>query len=342
MAGLIAVAGLLALLAQDRALTAHADTLNLGLGPHTVTGRVVTASGSIPPKLQVMIHYPTERGASGSGCELKPDGRFVAHGLGNGTYVFSLEPVSDGPLDHPSGFESGSTVVTVRDSDIDDVVITAAAGTTVRGSVRFDETRPGAMRPENVVVHAALAKTEWAGPFDSAPVREDGTFEIPDVHGPRVFKFGWTATPGTYWTPRKVLLDGREITNVPVDFSTEKWTSLEIVFTQGWTGIIGRVEDIAGLPVSACVVMLPEDPDLRRGWSTAVGTAESDGRGRFYFSNMPAGDYFLLAHEAETCPPAHEVVASARDVPRAATRASVAEGATVRVVLTAATRSSRP
>jgi len=288
------------------------------------------------------VHYPAEGGTRGASCEPGPDGQFVAHGLASGTYVFSLEPAVDGSDDHPSGFERGSTVVTVRDGDIDGVVITAAAGTTLRGRIRFDETRPGATRPENVVVHAALAKTEWAGPFDSASMREDGTFEIPDVHGPRVFKFGWSAAPGTYWSPRKVLLDGRDITNVPVDFSTERWTSLEVVFTQGWTGIVGRVEDVAGLPVSACVVMLPEDLELRRGWSTAVGTAETDGRGRFYFGNVPAGDYFIAAHEADSCPPAHEVAARERDVPRGATRTSVAEGATVRVIVTAATRSSRP
>ncbi len=337
----MAVAPLVALLAQGVAPEPIPEH-DIGLGPHTVTGRVITASGTIPAKLHVMVFYPTENGASGVGCKLAADGRFVAHGLRSGTYLFSLEPLHDGPLDVPAGFERGSTVVTVRDADVAGVVINATSGVTLRGRVRFDETRPGAPRPESVVVHAALAKTEWAGAYDSATMREDGTFEIPDVHGPRVFRFGWSGTPGTYWTPRRVLLDGRDITNVPVDFATERWTSLEVVFTQGWTGIVGRVEDIAGLPVSACVAMVPEDPDLRRGWSTAVGAAESDGRGRFYFSNVPAGDYFIVAHEADSCPAAHEVAVSVRDVPRTATRASVTEGSTVRVVVRASSKSARP
>ena len=336
MAGLIAVAPVLALLAQSTPYV-----LDVGIGPHTVSGRVVSASGALPAKLQVWVHYPKERGSSGAGGPLQPGGRFVVAGLSNGTYVLTVQPAVDGPDDRPSGYERGSTVVTVRDGNVDGVVINTSRGKTVAGRVRFEESGAGAARPE-VLIHATLATTEWEGPSDSTRMREDGTFEIPDLNGPRIFRFGLISKPGAYWMPRKVLLDGRDITNVPVDFSTEGWTSLEIVFTQGWTGIVGRVEDVAGLPVSACVVMLPEDDDVRRGWSTAVGTAETDGRGRFYFSNMPAGDYFIAAHEADSCPPAYEVAASQRDIPRGATRTSVAEGATVRVIVTAATSSSRP
>lgn len=312
-------------------------------GTFAITGRVVHSSGPIPPKLAVMVHTPTPQGSEGQSAGLTPDGGFTARGLRPGSYVLEVAPSVDGPDDRARGYERGFAVVTIKDADVSDVVITTAPGVTVRGRVRFDESRPGSSPPAQIVVHAALAVAEWVGPMQSASVADDGTFELHDVRGPRVFRFGWQfADRRSYWVPGAILLDGQDVTNLPVDFAREPVRDLVVVFRQRASTIVGRLEDVAGLPVSGCVVMLPVDPDLQRGWSTAVGTAEPSGRGRFYFSNMPAGDYFLAATDGSSCPTPNVLVGNAREIARRATRATVTDGATVHVVVTASSQSPQP
>src|SRR5690606_24521755 len=110
---------------------------------------------------------------------------------------------------------------------------------------------------------------------------------------------GWSSHTRTWWMHESVLLDGRDITNEPIYPGQEPVGEVVVVFTQNPTAVTGRVQDIAGLTTpGACVVLLPTEPDLQRGWSTAVGTAEADRRGRFYFGGLPEGEYALTASEA--------------------------------------------
>jgi hypothetical protein len=294
--------------------------------------------------MALMIHSPTRDGSTGESVEMTPDGRFTASGLGAGSYVLVAGPMADGPEDHQAGYERGFATVTLDDADVDDLVITTVPGATVRGRIRFDEAQPGAPRPDTIVVHAALAAAEWTGPSESAPVAADGTFVLHDLVGPRIFRTGWGATRmRSWWAPGPVLLDGRDITNEPIYPGQETVGEVEVVFTQDPSTIIGRVEDVAGLTTpGACVVLLPEDPSLRRGWSTAVDTAEADRRGRFYFTALPSGEYVVAAFEAAECPSRPEVVAQARALARGATRVTVMQGTTVRVLVTAATVAPRP
>ena len=312
-------------------------------GTFTITGKIVHSNGPIPAKLTVMVNSPTPDGSQGQGCERTAGGEFTARGLTPGTYLLEATPSLDGPDDQGLGYERGFAVVTIKDADVSGVVITTAPGVTVRGRVRFDESRPESSRPTLIVVQASLAVTDWRGPSESTNVSEDGTFELHHVGGPRVFRFGWQlADRRSYWIPGPVLLDGRDITNVPVDFSREPAGDLVVVFRQQGSAILGRIEDIAGLPTSACVAMLPEDPDLQRGWSTAVGTMETGARGRFYFTNIPPGDYLLAALDTESCPTPDVLVGNAHEIARRATRATVSEGATVHVVVTTATVGPQP
>ena len=204
--------------------------------------------------------------ATGESCEMTTDGQFTARGLRPGTYLLEATPSLEGPDNRAPGYERGFAIVNIKDADVGGVVIPTAPGVTVRGRVRFEESRPGSMPPPLIVVQAALAVTEWQGPSESANVSEDGTFELHDVRGPRVFRFEWQlADRRSYWIPGPILLDGQDITNVPVDFSREPAGDLVVVFRQRASAIVGRVEDIAGLPASGCVAMLPEDPDFSAG-----------------------------------------------------------------------------
>ena len=303
----------------------------------SITGRVVTSDGVVYPTLSVSIFHPTGSGVSGTGCEMTRDGRFRANGLGPGTYILEAAPEIDGPDDHPVGFERGFTTVTVTDSDVHDVVITTAPGVTVTGRVTFEGNVADSPLPPHIVVNLALAVTEWTGPMQSAVVGPDGTFELPDVRGPRIFRLGWQLpSASSRWGPGRVLLDGRDITNVPVEFERIPSGDLEIVFTDQRSAIVGRVEDVAGLAVpGACAVLLPQDSVLRHGWSTAVGTTTADHRGRFHFSSVPEGDYFVSAFTGSSCPSPAEAVGRAGELTRSAVSVSIATGATAMVQVSA-------
>ena len=294
--------------------------------------------------MALMIHSPTRDGSSGHSVEMTPDGRFTVPGLDAGSYVLVAGPSADGPEDRPVGYERGFATVTIDDADVDDLVITTAPGATVRGRIRFDEAQPGAPRPDTIVVHAALAAAEWMGPSESAPVAADGTFVLHDLVGPRIFRTGWGATRmRSWWAPGPVLLDGRDITNEPIYPGQEPVGEVVVVFTQDPSTIIGRVEDVAGLTIpGACVALLPEEAALRRGWSTAVGVAEADRRGRFYFTALPPGDYLVAAIDAAECPSPAAIIVQASALARGATRVTVTQGLTARVLVTTRTPPSIP
>ena len=308
----------------------------------TVSGRVESTSGTLPPALVVMVFEPTAGGSRGVSCDLLPDGRFVARDLTPGTYILEAGP-SPEPEGRPAG-ERGYALVAVHNRDVDGVVIRTAPGGTVRGRVRFDEARRGSTRPAPVTINAMLAVADWHGPAESAALAEDGSFELRDLRGPRIIRVGYgMADDGNPWWFSQALLGDRDITNEAVDFSAGVTGELVIVFTQRPTAVVGRVEDVAGLSMpGACVVLLPENPDLQHAWSTAVGARAADQRGRFYFTSMPAGDYRLAAYRAADCPTAREVLDLADDIARVGSAVRVNDGSVARVIVSGELRPLRP
>jgi hypothetical protein len=76
-----------------------------------------------------------------------------------------------------------------------------------------------------------------------------GRFILRNAFGPRVLKFGYRVPTGPMWWPARVLLDGRDVTNVPTDFSEHPNARLEVVLTQRPARIVGLVTDADGRPV---------------------------------------------------------------------------------------------
>ena len=145
--------------------------------------------------------------------------------------------------------------------------------------------------PGDSILRSAIA--------DGAP---GGRFVLRNAFGPRVIRPGYSLTGGVSWWPSRVLLDGKDITNVPTDFSQHPNGQLELVFTQYRAGIEGIVQTMDGrASPGAWVILCSSDPRLREQWATTSHAVRTDPRGRFRITTLP-GSYLARAYAPNAFP----------------------------------------
>ncbi len=295
----------------------------------TVSGRIVDSHGKAPDNLQAWLYSDHEDapGHSGAmGAPLGVGGTFEFRYVKPGRYVVAGAPASE-PEGIPPGFESGWVTVTIQDQDLADIVVHTHPTVSLHGHVRYDSDDPGAQRPFiNVLPMLAVPGLIGVGE-QSARVAADGTFVLHNVFGPSVIRTGYGFAPGqSPWWAGAVLLDGRDITNVPVEFEHLPDAEIEVVFTQRHAGLHGTVVDEAGLPADdAYAVVFSPDESLQQPWSSTTGIMRSDGQGRFYFS-LPPGNYLAIAISATAFPSPRDALRHLRVLSRRAVAVDVIEG----------------
>ena len=301
----------------------------------TVSGRVVEADGRPPRNVTVWIGGESDGGFSAETCQVEPDGRFVSGELSPGTYVLdasSLTGASDMAV-----ATSGFAVVTVKEADVSGVVLTLHPSTTIQGRIRFESERDVDALHPHVTVRAVLAVERMRENHSTvADSGEDGTFTLAPAHGPRLIRAEAErgSSPSPWWL-KAVLLDGVDVTNVPIDFSTKPSARLEVVFSDRPTAVVGIVHDEAGLPVEgARVLIFSSDTSMWAAWSTAVQTGTSDENGRFWFVDaMPAGDYRAIALRENPPPSVAKAVDELPRLDKFATSIAVGESKVARIEL---------
>jgi hypothetical protein len=114
------------------------------------------------------------------------------------------------------------------------------------------------------------------------------------------------ATEPVGWTLKAVRLEGRDITDTPIEFrGTEALAGLELVLSNSTTEIAGRVISGDGqAAMDYAVVIFPDDPGK---WKTLTLPAQAgpvsrvvkvgrpDQRGQFRVAGLPAGRYLAVA-----------------------------------------------
>ena len=299
------------------ALLAHSNVpLLQEKGPvrtYAVSGRVVHEDGRPARDVTVMIGREQDEGFTAESCDVGQDGVFRSRRLAPGLYVVDASVPSTDSATAGGGY----AVVVVRDADITDVSIILHPPAVAAGHVKFESERGvDAPRP-TVVVNAFLVVERMRMNHSTvAPVAVDGTFTLRDLHGPRLIRVGYFGASNTSpWWLKAVLLDGVNITNVPIDFLAKPSARLEVVFSDRPTAVVGVVHDEAGLPVEgARVVLFSKDASMWAAWSTSVQTGISDENGRFWFVDaMPPGDYRAIALRDN---PPSTVAEAVDDLPR--------------------------
>ncbi len=304
-------------------------TFGLSLAPLSrVRGRVLAPAGTEAGGLVQAVPAggaPFGMGIGGTrGAPVAGDGSFELPGLAPGTYTLTVRPQgrrSDGGL-------AGSTPVTVAGGDLDNVSIALMPTAVAGGRVEADTGAAGAFRASQVRVSTVPAQPSAPqfGGNAQTDVADDFTFELRGVFEPSYLRVNLP----TGWNLKAVLLDGQDVTDVPLAFAPgSRVSGLRVVLTQATTAVTGTVRDDRGeVVLDSTVVVFPADETKWSFYSRFIRTARPDTTGTFSFSALPPSkDYRVLAvqglEEGQALDP--EFLASIRD---RAERLSINEGET--------------
>jgi hypothetical protein len=331
---------LLSLLVLPAALSYGQPPATSAPGTFTISGRVIDSHGKAPTNLDLWIAQGDGEQGTTSSTPLQADGTFTSSGLKPGRYLVGAGPRAE-PSGIPPGFEGGVAGVTLTDRDVDGVVIRTRPSVSVRGHVRYDAETPGAERPTVNVMTFPVVPGAISMSGSSAQVQPDGTFVMHNVFGPSLIRTGYGFSDRqSPWWPGPVMLDGHDITDVPIEFEQYPNADVEVVFTQHYTGLEGRVIDETGLPsASACVAIFSADRERWQLWASTTKFPRTDADGRFC-ALLPAGSYMTVALPATACSSRGEAMRDFSALARNATPVTIADGETRHLGLTARTRSS--
>jgi hypothetical protein len=229
-----------------------------------------------------------ENGSFGSTpVPVAPDGSFVTSTVRPGTKVLELVRTPHSATKRATTV--ALSIVTVSTADVSGVTVAVRRDTAITGTFRMESDNPKAEWPTQIVVNAWLAVA--GAPFLGSTVAEGaprGKFVLRNALGPRVLRCGYTLAPGSRWWPSRVVLDGKDITNVPTDFSAHENGHLEVTFTQHPARIAGTVTDAEGQPVRApWILVWAADPKLWQEWATTSNVTQGDTSGRFSIAASP-------------------------------------------------------
>jgi 5-hydroxyisourate hydrolase-like protein (transthyretin family) len=215
------------------------------------------------------------------------DGSFNITGLLPGTYVVEARSMS--------GSEFASREVVVDGSDVGGVSLVMSGGATARGRIRFDTgTPPEGLRPSQVFIADILLDHQGETGMNGGPpvARDDWSFELKGLRGRGFIRAG---TLGDDWHLKRVRREGVDITDTPLDFSSDV-DSLEIELTSRVTTVSGNVsDDRKAIALDATVIVFAEDQEKWGPHSRFIETARLDQHGQFTIRGLPPGKYLAIA-----------------------------------------------
>jgi len=216
------------------------------------------------------------------------------NGVTPGTYV--LRAMSSGPRSPDT--ESALTEITVGDADLSGVALVGVKPVSVSGRIIVDEST-AAFLPKDLVVQTFPMKMETAIYMpQQGRVGDDRTFELKTMPGQvRLVISGAGFGSMGNWTMRTIRWNGTDVTDAGIAIKpNEPVSGLEIELSNKTTTVLGVVTS-AGSNVAKDYTALAFARDKEK-WTPGArsfGIGRPDQDGRFKISNLPPGDYFLIA-----------------------------------------------
>lgn len=195
------------------------------------------------------------------------------------------------------------TDVTVDGSDQTGLILRLQPGTAIAGSIVFEGSSLAA--PDDLSgfeISMAVVHAFAGGPASSRAIVESaGKFRFASL-APGAYVLRATPPPaqaGARWTLKSAVLEGRDLTDVPLDaLPGQSLTGLTITFTDRASQLAGTLVDAGGRPVTQySIIVFTVDrslwiPNARRIRSTTPATD-----GSFSVAGLPAGEYAMAAAE---------------------------------------------
>ncbi|MGE3509105.1 MAG: carboxypeptidase regulatory-like domain-containing protein [Vicinamibacterales bacterium] len=255
-----------------------------------VSGRVVAGDGTpVSTGMVVLMPEGQTSGRLGPGAgfngRLQWDGTFAMPNVPPGRYV--LRARGD-DWDSP---QFATMPLTVSGDDLAGVTVVLLPGATLTGTATF--LRSQGLPPDPTQFRVAAPGTDGAlpGPQPNARVDENGRFTLDGVaaggHWLR------TQTPRG-WTVKSIVVEGRDVTDVPVELRSGQRMTLAVTFTDQLSEITGLIRDTQGNPLTDYTVLAFAD-DASRWYpqSRFIMTARPDQTGRYQLRGLPPGEYLL-------------------------------------------------
>ncbi|RPJ53896.1 MAG: hypothetical protein EHM24_32360 [Acidobacteria bacterium] len=130
--------------------------------------------------------------------------------------------------------------------------------------------------------------------FGAPTVRDDWSVELKGLEGQRVFRL--TGLPAD-WMLKGVYLDGREISDTPLDIR-EDIQGVQFVVTNLITRVLGTVADARGQTAREYTVLIFADDSTHWTPLSRFRTiARPDQNGEFKAEKLPPGNYLAIALE---------------------------------------------
>jgi hypothetical protein len=279
----------------------------------TVSGRITSPTGSMPPSLSVNLvpagpqtELLAGAGLRGTSTQIKPDGTFVFSGVAPGSYTVRARTSGGRAMTIPQPSLWASADVAVSGQDLD-VPLTLQPGVTINGRVAFEGSRPSPAELQtlsfNLMAPAsggALVSSGRGAQVATLPGRvdADGRFVFPDIV-PDTYRFVWqwtTQGAGEKWAIKSSVANGREALDAPLRVNPNETVDWTITFTETPAILTGVFQDRGGRAApDYFIVVFPADrrfwtPGSRRILTTRPGTD-----GAFTARGLPPGDYLLAA-----------------------------------------------
>ena len=291
--------------------SASADFALVAVRLAKVTGIVIGSDGK-PLEGAAISAVPANREFGGmlgqSTARSAKDGSFTLNSVPPGDYTLqarSVQVITSTQGDNVMVFraatiggggdsESGSTPLAVAGEDVSGILLTTSKGGTATGAVVFDGPRPASTASIRVTSMAVDSDGPALGGGGASP-KEDGSFELKGLSGPRLIRVA-NAPPG--WTLKSVKLNGTDITDVGTEFKAGETTpGLEVELSNKATAVTGSVTASDGsLLKDYTVVIFSESPEhWRLPMTRWVTGTRPDQDGRFKVQNLPAGTYLAIA-----------------------------------------------
>jgi hypothetical protein len=277
-----------------------------------VEGRVSDGNGQPAAGVMVTVVSKTSSGVenalyfmdvglmSGSNARTGPDGSFSIPGIQPGQYSVVARPIAGRGEPTPASAGLWATIeIDVDGRDITGLALTLLPGMTVSGRMTFAGAAPPA--DARVTIRLVAAQPNGVSAANTAAVNAPAAaFAINGVvPGSYRVAVTWGTGPGASpWLLKSAVVNGRDVADVTFEVKpSENVSDLVLTFAGALAELSGVLYDTASRPTSdLSIIVFPTDRALwHRGARRLRAPVRPASDGRFTFTALPAGDYYLAA-----------------------------------------------